>query len=851
MKKVFVSILFVFVSFFFCYRNVYAFVANNLSYEIQKISINGDSKNKYFDIEGWALIDHMDNYGKDSKNDGNLTTTIIASLSSNASNLTSANSYFISTTPTSNKNGRSFYLGRCANTGCNESVEKGRLDYIQRHSDFRNFVYDNQNSATPDADVIYHNVYFNTKIYFNEIINKFKDSFETDGVKDIYFYIKVVVKPKNHAAVKKIVPIGFPPSACSWSEGCAAGKNTPVHIGFQYEDDVTGDKTTIDSIEVSGLKSKFYITAENATAKNKYNASKSEVSNYVYNSYYGYFKSYNDYILRSASQISAIDTYKSAWRKFYRVYCNCSGYYCSFTNGKSGGECYMPNDWGYVSGNFSIKISFEAAKKSCTCFGGNCNVEGSDPPSCRPREETKELDKRNYSGGTCGKTDVNFDTKQRVRANYYYRISMNEFAEAIKKDKNVSVPRTADKFWIKNAEVSADGWIYLPVWFYEDINFSQASSLNIYRDSWWYGKDFVNNTLTVDAGRPFAFAMKFSATVSVSPGNWNYQNWFDIKFDYRSGGKKVNDNKVQIFFDFDNAKDRVFFKPGSVVTNSVLINQVADHMVDSHNGWNFNDVKQKLVGNFPDSNKSYSYAKRTENIINPGEFVNDSGINPETDFKTGRTFTIDYYYKILRAYNGVGSGTDCEFCYGQTKYGPSGLNLPELKCLDNDRRDDKACGSVYYVPRNMNTTNSENPFQFKMVGDLSLIEGVEWNYDATCNLQVINQLKDNLYYRPINVKNPFPKAKVGDYTSYPKNWQEYVKTNGLGRINDTFNNNYLYQTDFVTVSYFNRNYVSDVGYGSIDDIENNGSSKYINSHSQLFPVTSTGYCQLGQFNERC
>ena len=33
MKKVFVSILFVFVSFFFCYRNVYAFVANNLSYD--------------------------------------------------------------------------------------------------------------------------------------------------------------------------------------------------------------------------------------------------------------------------------------------------------------------------------------------------------------------------------------------------------------------------------------------------------------------------------------------------------------------------------------------------------------------------------------------------------------------------------------------------------------------------------------------------------------------------------------------------------------------------------------------------------------------------------------------------
>lgn len=172
-------------------------------------------------------------------------------------------------------------------------------------------------------------------------------------------------------------------------------------------------------------------------------------------------------------------------------------------------------------------------------------------------------------------------------------------------------------------------------------------------------------------------------------------------------------------------------------------------------------------------------------------------------------------------------------------------------------------GNKYYIP--MGYTKDKFPFNIGRV-NMSVVEGINFWYEATCGKEVEELYNKNLYYRSIDVKNPFPKAG-NDSSKVPENWRKWycgegnicITNNNQNRMNNTYqmypNSTPLYM---ITLNQENKEKLKrlkmhdgiESSYFDWDGINTNGTSKVVSS--DIFKRNDTNsYCPIGKFIKEC
>lgn len=165
-------------------------------------------------------------------------------------------------------------------------------------------------------------------------------------------------------------------------------------------------------------------------------------------------------------------------------------------------------------------------------------------------------------------------------------------------------------------------------------------------------------------------------------------------------------------------------------------------------------------------------------------------------------------------------------------------------------------GNKYYVPINYN----DGVFPFNInVSDLSIVDGIEFWYKADCGKKVEDKYK-SLYYRSIDVGNPFPKADNVS-SKVPENWRLWYCGSGStcsnasnqARIKNTYQdypNKPIYKTILDSKKVNQISAINDY-YTSWSNINLDGTSEFV-TNSNLFEFdNSNSYCKIGEFSSDC
>lgn len=856
MKKKFNYILIIVISFFSFYMTVSAngencrapadcyasLIKNNFNYEITRFEVKDSGNDKKLVFSGWAMIDHVDNYGGK-----NLDTYILVSLYADG-----RNSKRYKVTPrTSAGRGKwntsedwTIFESR---TDKSDNVTRSQFNELvtkfnQGKKTFTNYAVTNSND-----NALYYNIHFEESISLNELVAYFESDLVDfkNTKKNLYFFIESRITSPSGIPVGRS-GIGFHKTACVFSNSNYSCPDFGGSVTIPFDDEFvhelpSGDSIRLNKVKFEALDNKFKLTGVNVLGR------------VFYSRYSNSFSVKYGYRFKPNIEYDIADTGNSFNGQFgYKVECNVpSDKSSNCTGGYGGGQClsfpaitpgtadrcFLPASLGFISGNFNIELMFEEAKNECTCLGKNCVVKGA-ATSCKKNPPSTKKCAKTVNYNNCGKNDISTGCTHTVdTTDLYYRVSVNYLKEQIAKDEKI--PRGAkasdvtiycDGIKYNNGSCGRATELLIPVKFYGDVAFTQSGTLDTYHDdAWTDGKKFENGKPEVDTSRGFEFAMKYVTDASWIKPRSAYYN--PIGYIYVSV-KGIHYPSFKIVFDFDMNSENVVWNSRacsawhdcelSMKEDVINHKDVVTHIVDSiskNSSSYFKNLTYVLKGSFPDSNTKDSSITSGTPRINPGDFMCNSITNTSS-------FHEECIYKIREAY--FTQGASNPYCYGTWCNTGGAINI--------------STHSNYFVPRYLDTGSS---FDFSMVGNLGIVDGITIKYNSVCSLgAVYNQLKDHLLYRPISVNDPFPDD------DYPTNWKEYMNDthdNTLLRVKNSYERGIAYKT---FVKYPRDFSIYSADYNSFSDVELDGTSRVV-LNGGLFRTRSSNHCKKGEFKIAC
>lgn len=323
--------------------------------------------------------------------------------------------------------------------------------------------------------------------------------------------------------------------------------------------------------------------------------------------------------------------------------------------------------------------------------------------------------------------------------------------------------------------------------------------------------------------------------------------------------------------------ENVVFKYGNLVPNDVLY-AGGGFGFDDENGiptqygakikWAYADAKNGVPYYYNGNNLSDYDARKVEDLIvqKLKERIEKKAKNIKIDFSTYDSndyknnalilFSLNVplseysYDNSSKTYSFNSNFMKLKQAYfsndGKVKYGISDENYT----IDG--------GSKYYV--SMGYNKESFPFDITTV-DLSIVDGINFWYKAECDKKVKEKYQ-SLYYRSIDVSNPFPKAK-NISTNIPDNWREWYCGTGTtcnGNINNQkrIKNSYQNYPDSplyrATLDLRKIDIITsiDSNYTSWSKMNEDGSNDFVIKMDLFEKVPNNeSYCGIGQFNAVC
>lgn len=872
-KLIVISILFfVFIPF----KNVNAIVGDTdhrINYEVTSFEITDKGA---INISGWSFIEHSDNYGGI-----NLDTYIVAYIGTWnqkwTENLDSCKKdnkcLYYKTTPDTGD----MYFVRCTNDACSLGINNYFRNQVKSNQLTKDgqtysgsstcttdtFTYNKKKYSSSNSHCLYYQVGFKTN---NEItIDGLSDKFLG---KDVHFQIVSIVRNRNGKSGTKIYSdsssLGIVPGACKsvYGQSCKELDDLNDKKTFNSSETIVpGSRKTETSTEiVTSVENGVTVQKEVTTTTETYDLERSVItiggmSNQVQFTA-GRARRYTEpYSLKKYSGYFHVDK----GNEYHTVYdITDSKTYSNYKGDGTGtfvgrryklkeGNTYYYGWTSWCKSKGSLIISLKKESRTITdsepttvqscynfyCVGANCNYSTTSCNADVPTGITDAVSK-NVSYNQCTSTDSlrGVSTSNFVSSDYYYRVSEDYIA---KNFNALNIVTNQGSNVIKRTESDGKVYYYFPITFTVNVEFSQNANFEIVKgeDSSFNGSGstFVNN-MSVASGGYFNYAFNYNTAVTwkqhfAMNGNtgtsiYNTYNAI-IKVPQVGSTEKVNVRlglkKGETIYQLDSGNF------SSVVYNLDLYKEIAKKSANS--------IYRSSVDFGVTFSDSYDSKKTIDNGNGNSNAGTLSCVSSSADaiWNEGVARTAQCSYRINQAYY-KNNGTD----YGRYVY-------------DKDKATDenytKSMHSyVYHIPLGL---KKGDVFKFKVVGnEISIVNGINFSYDATCLVNVSDNGLNVVRYRPINPSDPFPKNII------PKNWQDYIAQYGLSRITNYSFSVVNYQTKVfdnsiktIVRAYDDEN--TGYGYyGSFDDIDKNGSSRVVND--DLFLIRRGNYNRTGLYD---
>lgn len=267
-----------------------------------------------------------------------------------------------------------------------------------------------------------------------------------------------------------------------------------------------------------------------------------------------------------------------------------------------------------------------------------------------------------------------------------------------------------------------------------------------------------------------------------------------------------------------------------------------------------------------DANKEMYIYFEDEWNANIPSFTNVDKREGDTSYRGfGVLVSRVYNYNLPYAYislNDTGLNKYADVVYVSTKFDSLEAETNRLRYL----------GNKYFV--GFKYDKKKFPFNLKQ-NNVSFVDKMDWQLSAICSVDVKDGYYDGgcddyscdgasklLYgYRPISLKNPFPKFVGSNYDQIAKNWRDWYEDNS-SRIIDMVYNNPDYADYEISLSKINNGSsvkISDINtdtslgyYNQLVGYSIDGTSKFVEDKFTKRVISSdNGYCGLGLFSNNC
>ena len=859
--------------------------SHSLIYLIDNFEIIANGKIK---VDGWAFIDHVDNYGgvnmksyiiaykgdwgKDDISDNNINDC--DSATSNCITFPNKVVEIAENNTGVYKSGLNMYWTRCTDVGCREnSYKKVKNELLNGARDFdNNCPY---NDDVGGSHCLYENVGFSNEIDLSTIYNKL--GYESDIKFRIYVQVEYggnrnelseacSYKFSRDLAVNEGVVKGGEVDL-NFTDSEDAGIEDGKVLKFKSNFDVSNE-VHYNYISVGGFSNEVLYTAVSSTPKwgsdltsNLGCQSTPNLKYYLDTS--KFIKGISNNVVSGWSKYG-----KSVASKVYAIKQNVKQYgFCTPGNADAD-TVYIPVSWAVASGAVTIKYSppnIEKGTPVCVCLGSNCDVNGENHDSCdleTPSDNKCSGDKKETCSDVAFKeTSCSKHFKDSGRRDYYYVTA----EELHKKIKNTEFFRTNSNYngW-EIIEVipygsyrhSNDKTTYLlPVQFYTKIKYTQNNGKlsfvkSIDNTNNKIDKIFVDDrSVEVAAGRPFNFSIDYNVNVSWNSDvpNVRYINRVEVKQlimrDLNGNEQTINlsstdtGKKLFIYYDFTDEDDMYYLKEGKYWTkyreSGIVVSNMYKEVAKTFKNSFVNDLGLDVY--FPTSNTK-------DGDIKTNTY---GGFSCNEVSSTANSKEVSCKYALRQAYQ----DRDGYIVYGNSSDEDGNFN-DKYTSMSN-------IGSLYYARSDL---KSGTDLSFEIRSDnLSLIDGVNYSYNAICHVNVYNELFGDsavVNYRPIDLSNPFPK-KGANCEGIASNWKEYCEKYGdnFSRITNQLNNlnRISYQTKKIrslpnNVDYGHYNVLSVPEFGGEND--KSGISSFIRDDN-VFNIVNGKHCGIGSYNPSC
>lgn len=502
----------------------------------------------------------------------------------------------------------------------------------------------------------------------------------------------------------------------------------------------------------------------------------------------------------------------------------------------SGSNCaigYAYSTWLKTSGSFYFNFdkSLIKCENSKPCIGGNCDDSFSrDKEGCLINppgdiEEEKDLDKQiNDCSDT---TDTQIAVKT-ITKTYYYK---QPAKITLKDTSEFTLCNTNDIDYV--TEGGGITYYYVPIKFSTNIKYTQNYVLDI--------SDEFLNLKNINTGRFFPFSYNYSVSYNAST-----MDSYELSAPTYTGINGTFEGNVGISYKDLSVADSVCQKGNVNIrlkTGDTLYIKEADRTYEKYIEYG-PEFYEKMAGD----NKDDAITKNTS-LTASAEFP-DSNKYPSTESINPGSFSCNYaegtyncYYKINDAY-----------------YDKNGNYYYDKSEKDDGYEKSKAGESIYFIPLNHPPIE---PFEFTIKSNsLNIIDGLGISLEATCTIsqdEIKDEIhnSDNLIYRVIDLKNPFPKGKG----TMKKNWIKYSQSDPtFSRLSYTLSGGVAYETNMFGNSsrksvdalkndskYGFYNEFKDLtidGYSSILDVKINNSNLFSNTDGR----SNSHHCVIGKYD---
>ena len=826
-KKVFVVFLILFGMFF----NIFDVNAeeNSLIYHVNYFNINTSSKKIY--VEGFAFIDHMDNYGG-----SNLATSIVASgggktISFDVEYLSEPGNY-------------NYYYARCMNSSNSGADDYCSSSHAQAVAGSIRGDHDICNNRGPGSDCAYFNVNFKVEIDLEEIYQKVGDGNE------VSFKINSTVD-----GVSRSSDFGVNYNNCyvDGSAGMCGNDGGAVDIGL-------GSGT----LKVSGVTNKVRSTVTEGLAR---------YTNFMMLGSGIYYAEQNTFTTTGYYKGGVFNKINSG-ASFVSNYYIISGSRSGNTVFPGSGTRYVIFD-SWVQVAYGLKITFNDVGTPTRVTEYSC-LSGYDTKTSSTMNAT--CDGSDHKIKSCKKENIS-------SFSVYYKLTDDEYNKA---NEGITDP---SKYCVKSRYVKVSistsvplrsgGTTSLGVLIHQNGVFNFGTTSN----SVLAGRGFVFPTLNytntffgiynTDVAKLYEDG--FEATWSTSKKHVNYktdpdtgdyvrnsngdliEESYEYKCDGTAGTHSFGFEDSNRIYESDSGAENISVskllqkKSTEIMNDNVNKNNVDSYKTIKPSSYGSNgEFDSNLVevdGKYEESGKGY----------NASSFYvyNITGIEPET-VKSTTDSSVNSSYKYVSTFkynisdpyiqlteNGQGNMSD-------VFYGKIPSDGGDYEALDENN---------YYVSL---LFPQDEDFLVRLNNSyLSFIKNMSWYLNGRCDIDVINKVyncsgnscEPKYRYRPIDLNDPFPNGKV------PVNWKNWIKVStNLVRLSNTYKKGFVYSITLINgsnsdgkkLAVNDKHVLNDVNYNSWKNIKLDGTSAFVNNSYYSFgAMKSDSYCYIGKFSDSC